>query len=188
MNFPSWQFQQQAPSDTRFRVSEHRGSVGQWVKDLRAELGTARGRKKISQTELARLINPDPNEDSTSMVAKWEMKKDPQTPERDSCIALLRLASPALRARAPRDWAQFLDLPDMSDPGARVSSDANIRGDHQVTTPEGRTVGQELDEIEDLVLRKRARDAALQAITAERAKENPSLPVAGKSGTARRRS
>lgn len=77
---------------------------------------------------------------------------------------------------------------DVSGVESSLPAHENSDGGYEVTTPEGQMVGRELDEIDDLDLRKRARTAALAAIDTERAKSNPSLPVAGKSGTARRRS
>lgn len=138
-----------------------------WIKELRAELGRAAGRRRaISQVELAERVGV-----GLSAVGKWEMSKNAQKPERESFVRLLRLASAELRARAPHST----ELAGMPDGNHSVVRDPDHQGD-QVTTPEGIMVGRELDEIGDVELRKRARTAALAAIDAERAKSNPTEP------------
>lgn len=142
-----------------------------WVKELRAEIGRRKQRRKLSQSELAELLNV-----GLSAVAKWEMEKSPQQPERDSYLKLFRLASPELRARAP----QVVDLPEVSDPDRTVPPE-NTTGERYVTNHrDAAIVAEELDGIEDPALRRRARNAALQAIEAELVQSHPSELGAGK--------
>lgn len=128
----------------------------------------------VTQEEFAERVRAEGGRDT---VTKWWKKKKPTEPGFTYTRRLVLIAPERLRN-------EFLGKPatsdGVSDPDRKVSPDAN--GENNVTTPEGIMVGRELDEIEDIPLRKKARTAALAAIDAERSKSNPSELGAGKKG------
>lgn len=143
--------------------------MGSWVRSVREA-------HKLSQDDFGAALRPARPIHRTT-VNKWERGHMGQ---HSSSIALILKAFP----NSPRP-----PLDGMSDPPgmSNVSDDTdNAPGGYNVTTNEGQTVGRELDEIDDVPLRKRARNAALAAIESERAKPRPQVPDVDKSGSASR--
>lgn len=139
---PVRQFHSKSPPDTFVCVAAPALSMREWVKALRKERGYR------SQEALAEAIGVQ-----RSAVAKWEMKKNPQQPERESYFSLYSLASTALRARAP----QIIDdLPAVSDPDRSVRP--NAKGTYFVTSDQGKIIARKFDampeEERDEALRK----------------------------------
>lgn len=150
---------------------EPKTEMGKWVRGVRTSHG-------LSQDDFGAALRPARPIHRTT-VNKWERGHMGQN---TSSITLILKAFPD-SPRPPLDG--------MSDPSAisSVSADTDDQdGGYSVKTTEGQYVGREIDEIEDVALRKRARTAALAAIQAEVAAPVPQLPGAGKGDPATRHS
>jgi hypothetical protein len=147
----------------------------EWISAVRAALD-------MTQTKFGELLDAGGEEGGArDVVAKWEGGVEPKF---GYTRRLVYVAPPPLLLKFLGRSAESAGL---SDPRSTVASVAN-ETERDVMTPEGITVGKELDEIDDLDLRKRARTAALAAIDAERAKSHPSGAGAERSTGNRARS
>lgn len=151
------------------KPKEAKTEMGKWVRAVRTMNG-------LSQDEFGATLRPAKPIHRTT-VNKWERGHMGQ---HSSSITLILKAFPD-SPRPPLDGVS--DPPGI--PGVHVSTDETT-GEYNVMTTEGQTVGRELDEIDDVPLRKRARNAALAAIESERAKPRPQVPDVDKSGSASR--
>lgn len=168
---PTRQFRLEEQSDTAIPVSEHdRLPWNRWLKELRAELGRAQGKKKITQNDLATLLGLD-----LSAIGRLEMKKKSEharkQPERDTYLKLMEHASPGLRARAPQ-------VPPAGGPGNEPSGPENglLDGSPARTYPTAGGQQEMTAEIDEVVrLMKTWPKAAQAALRDEAYKRNGDL-------------
>lgn len=139
----------------------NRMSVAEWVKELRARLGIS------SQQAFAETLKLS----DRSTVAKWE--SGVQNPGVASWRRLWTLAPPDLRACAP-DVVAGLGVADRS----VTLSDTMPKG-YEAKTKEAATIAEEIDSIEEPILRRRARNAALRCIEETLRAPPPTTPTKG---------
>jgi DNA-binding transcriptional regulator YiaG len=152
---PDAAFPERASADRQSRVPRDLPAKD-WIRQVREAL-------KLTQEQLGETIGAE----GDRTVAKWEgAVAEPRF------VYTRRIAVLAPWPLQLTFLGRSSDSPSMSDPDRTVLPAAN-EGEKLVVTPEGIMVGKELDEIEDVEIRKRARTAALAAIDAERSKSHP---------------
>lgn len=135
-----------ARTDTYIPVSAQpqQMTIPDWVKALRRRLGYT------SADQLAQKLGR-----SRNAVARWENAS--RTPNMEAWRKLLALAPSDLRECAPQ-VTEGLGLVDFG-----MAIQGSMKG-YLATTKEAATVAEEIDSIEEPLLRRRARNAALRCI------------------------